>query len=232
MDETASRYQTLLEISESIGSHSQFSEFFQGLSRALSRVISFNGMGVSLCDKEQRTTRLYLVETGGPNEMPVGQVFPLEQAPIAEVLRTRRPFYVSDVEVETRFPGINSLLRRHGVRSYCVLLLATARRELGGLHFGSSVRDAYAAEDIIFMQKVAGQLAVALENVLNYESAVAYQQDLARDRDHLQLLLQVNRAVAAKLDTRELFSAISLCLRQALGVEYASLTLLDTDTNR
>ena len=232
MDETASRYQTLLEISESIGSHSHFSEFFQGLSRSLSRAIPFDGIGVSLCDKEQGTTRLYLVETCGPNEMPVGQVFPLEQAPIAEVLRTRQPFYVSDLEAETRFPVLGSLLRRHGVRSYCVLLLATARRELGGLHFASSARDAYATRDIEFMQKVAGQVAVALENVLNCESAAACQQELARDRDHLQLLLQVNSAVAAKLDTRELFSAISLCLRQALGIEYASLTLLDTNTNR
>ncbi len=232
MDETAARYKTLLEISESIGAHREFSQFFQALKRSLGRVISFDGMGVSLCDKEQRTTRLYLVETSAPNEMPVGQVFPLEEAPIAEVLRTRRPLYVPDVERETRFPFINSLLSRHGVRSYCVLPLATARRELGGLHFASSTKDAYASEDIKFMQKVAGQVAVALENVLNYESATAYQQELARDRDHLQLLLQVNRAVAAKLETRELFSAISLCLRQALGVEYASLTLLDTDTNR
>ncbi len=232
MDESASRCQTLLEISESIGSHSHFSEFFQGLSRSLSRAIPFDGMGISLCDKEQGTARLYLVETGGPNEAPDGQVFPLEQVPIAEVLRTRRPFYVSDLEAETRFPVLSSLLRRHGVRSYCVLLLATARRELGGLHFASSARDAYATTDIEFMQKVAGHVAVALENVLNCESAATYRQELARDRDHLQLLLQVNSAVAAKLDTRELFSAISLCLRQALGIEYASLTLLDTDTNR
>jgi len=232
MDETAARYQTLLEISQSIATHRQFSHFFQALSRSLSRIISFDGMGVSLCDKERRTTRLYLVETRGPNEFPVGQVFPLEEAPIAEVLHTRRPFYVPDVEAERRFPVINSLLRRHGVRSYCVLPLATARRELGGLHFASLTRDAYACEDIELMQQAAGQVAVALENVLNYESAVAYQQDLARERDHLRLLLQVSKAVAAKLDTRELFSAIALCLRQALSVEYASLTLLDADTNR
>ncbi len=232
MDETAQRCQALLEISESIGSHREFSRFFQGLSLPLSRIISFDGIGLSLFDLEQKSTRLYLVETRSPNEIPVGQVFPLEEAPTAEVLRTGRPFYVPDVDAETRFPVINSLLRRHSVRSYCVLALATARRDLGGLHFGSMTRDAYTSEDIEFMQKVAGQVALALENVLNCESAAAYQQALARDRDHLQLLLQVNKAVAAKLDTRELFSAISLCLRQALGVEYASLTLLDADTNR
>jgi formate hydrogenlyase transcriptional activator len=232
MDETAVRYQTLLEISESIATHRQFSGLFQYLSRSLRRIISFDGMGLSLYDQERRTTQLYLVETSGPNEIPIGQVFPLEEAPTAEVLRTRQPFYVPDLGEEGRFPAINSLLRRHGVRSYCVLPLATARRELGGLHFGSSTSYAYAREDIEFMQQVARQVAVALENVLNYESAAAYQQDLSRERDHLRLLMQVNKAVAAKLDTRELFAAISLCLRQALSVEYASLTLHDADTNR
>jgi len=81
------------------------------------------------------------------------------------------------------------------------------------------------------MQVAAKQAAVALESVLNREAAEASQQELARERDHLRLLLEVSNAVAAKIDTRELFSAISVCLREALNVEYASLTLFDPDTN-
>jgi formate hydrogenlyase transcriptional activator len=232
MDETAARYQMLLEISESAAAHRHFSEFFQDLSRRLSRIIRFDRMGLSLYDEERKSTQLYLLETSGPVEIPVGREFPPEEAPTAEVLRTRQPFYVPDAVGETRYPVVASVLRRHGLRSYCVLPLATARRPLGTLHFGSSTRDAYAGKDIEFLHQVARQVAVALENVLNYESAAASQRDLALERDHLRLLLQVNAAVAAKLDTRELFSAISICLRQALNVEYASLTLLDTDTNR
>ncbi len=59
-----------------------------------------------------------------------------------------------------------------------------------------------------------------------------YQQQLARERDRLRVLLEIGTAVAAKRETRELFTAISVCLRELLNVEYASLTLWDPETNR
>lgn len=123
------------------------------------------------------------------------------------------------------------VLRRENVRSYCVLPLSTARRFLGGLHFASTRPHAYTRDHIEFMQLAARQTAVILESLLNREAAALSQQELARERDHLKLLLQVTNAVADKLDTRELFAAISACLREALNVEYASLTLFDPETN-
>jgi formate hydrogenlyase transcriptional activator len=58
------------------------------------------------------------------------------------------------------------------------------------------------------------------------------QQALASERDRLRLLLQVNNAVVAHLDAESLFQAISGCLRQALGVEVASLTLWDAENGQ
>jgi formate hydrogenlyase transcriptional activator len=59
-------------------------------------------------------------------------------------------------------------------------------------------------------------VAVAVENALNFEAAKALQEELARDRDRLRLLLQVNNAIVARLETRPLFEAISGALREAL----------------
>jgi formate hydrogenlyase transcriptional activator len=229
---TLARYQALLEISELIAAHRRFANLFRNLNRLLCRIIPSEGIGLSLYDTARQTTQLFLLETEKPSDLPVGQTFPLEEAPASEILKTQQPLYVPDLEQETRFPAVNGILRRQGIRSYCVVPLSTARSRLGGLHFGSSKREAYAAEDIEFMQVVARQVAVALENVLSHESATASQQELACERDHLRLLLRVSNAVAAKLDTRELFSAISVCLREALDIEYSSLTLYEPETNR
>lgn len=71
-----------------------------------------------------------------------------------------------------------------------------------------------------------------MENALNYEAVARLQQELAGERDRLRLLLQVNNAVVAHLDTESLFQAISGCLRQTLGVEMASLTLWDAENHQ
>ncbi len=232
MNDVLARYQALLEISESIASHRQLPDFFQELSRSLARILSFAGIGISLYEPEKRSTRLYLLVTGMPSELPIGQTFKEEEAPTALVLDTQEPIYIPDLDREDRFPAVNSILRRHGIRSYCVLPLITARHRLGGLHIASGDPNAYGPEDIILMKQVARQAAVALENVLSHESAVALQNELACERDHLRLLFDVKDAVASELDLQELFAAISGCLRKALNVDYASLTLLDPETGQ
>jgi len=73
---------------------------------------------------------------------------------------------------------------------------------------------------------------MAREDQERAQPEAASRQDLARERDHLRLLLQVNNAVVAKLDTRELFAAISVCLREALKVEFASLALFDPEISQ
>ena len=75
-----------------------------------------------------------------------------------------------DISQETRFPIIREMLQENGVQSYCILPLFTAHRDLGGLHFGSLEKNSYPPEDIEFMQQVARQVAVAVDNALNSEA--------------------------------------------------------------
>ena len=108
-----------------------------------------------------------------------------------------------------------------------MLPLFTAQRDIGGLHFGSLQKDAYSPEDIEFMQQVARQVAVAVDNALNYESARAYEEQLARERDRLRALLEINNAVVSCLASKPLFQAISASLRRTFGLDYASLLIYD-----
>ena len=121
------------------------------------------------------------------------------------------------------------MLRANGIQSACILPLFTAQREIGGLHFGSLASNAYSPEDIEFMGQVARQVAVAVDNALNSEAAVAYEEQLAHERDRLRTLLEVNNAVVGCLETRELFQAISASLRRTFGLDYASLLIHDPE---
>jgi formate hydrogenlyase transcriptional activator len=124
------------------------------------------------------------------------------------------------------------LLRENGVQSYCVVPLTTALRRLGAMGFGSLQTRSYQKAEINFMQQVAKQVAVAVDNVLHDESAQAAQQQLARERDRLRLLLEVNNAVVATLNLRQLLNNVSASLRRLVKHEYASLSLYDPETQR
>jgi formate hydrogenlyase transcriptional activator len=55
---------------------------------------------------------------------------------------------------------------------------------------------------------------------------------LARERDHLRLLLEVNNVVVSTLDLQELLGAISGCLRSIVQHDYASLALYEPENQQ
>jgi len=228
-DSTRARYETLLEVAESIVAHRQLSTLFADLSRLLKRLVPFDFISLTLIDPKERVVRLHVLESEQPLVgKPPGST-PYDQTPTIAALQSRRPYYIPDTAAETRFPVIRELLRANGIQSACILPLFTAHREIGGLHFGSLTMNAYSEEDIEFMGQVARQVAVAVDNALNSEAAVAYEGQLAHERDRLRTLLEVNNAVVGCLATRELFHAISASLRRTFGLDYASLLIYDAD---
>jgi len=228
-DATRARYEALLEVAESIAAHRQLATLFADLSRFLNRLVSFDFISLSLLDVRQGVIRLHILETGHPVVGPALEALPSDQAPTGLVLHTRQPYYVADGVEERRFPVLREVFQANGIQSFCILPLFTAQRDLGGLQFGSLRKNAYSAEDIEFMQHVARQVAVAVDNALNHEAAQAYEEQLARERDRLRTLLEVNNAVVSCLSSKQLFLAISASLRRTFGLDYASLLIHDPE---
>src|SRR3989475_4050328 len=123
-------------------------------------------------------------------------------------------------------------LSDRGIHSLCVVPVTTALRKVGALAFGSKVEAAYSEMDVIFLQQVARQVAVAVDNALNFEQAQSVQQQLKEERDRLSLLLEVNNTVVSALDLHELLNAVSASLRRLVPHEYASLSLYDPEAQR
>jgi formate hydrogenlyase transcriptional activator len=230
-DPIRARFETLLEISESIVSHRQLSSLFADLYRCLKPLIAFDFIALVLYDEEHQVTRLHELVAGQPVTCPPPREHRLGETPTQIVLETQRPFYVPDVAQDGRFARFHAMLASNGIRTYCLVPLSTAQRRLGALNFGSTREDLYTTEEIEFMGQVAKQVAVAVDNVLNHEAAAVYEQQLARERDRLRVLLELNNAVVTNLETGQLFQAISSCLRNSFGMEYASLALYDPEIN-
>src|SRR5882672_2367019 len=176
--------------------------------------------------------RLHILETERPSKIRPGAESPVGETPSGWVWETQQPFILNDTEKETRFPSLLQILRENGVRSACSVPLTTAQRRLGVMSFGRTTTHRHSESEIAFLQQVARQVAVAVDNALNFERAQAYQRQLAQERDRLRVLLEVNNAVVSKLDLHALLNAISASLRRVIHHEYTSHALFEPDLNQ
>jgi formate hydrogenlyase transcriptional activator len=224
------RLRLLLEVSESIASHRDLDELFRDLAQRIPQIVPFDYINVTLHDPGRGVMRLRFLAVSQPSTISPGLELPVDDSPGGLVWKTQEPLVVNDVLREHRFPKLLAMLRENGVNSFCVVPLTTASRRLGALGFGSVDRRIYQQVDIDFMRQVAKQVAIAVENALNYEQAQSSQAQLARERDRQRLLLEVNNAVVTHLGLDDLFPAVSACLRKAIQHDGSSLLLCDDET--
>jgi formate hydrogenlyase transcriptional activator len=226
------QHQALLEVAEAIAQHRDLGELFHELAARLHRVVEFDYLSLTLHDAARGVMRLHILEAEGPRKIRPGAEFPIGETPSGWVWETQQSFILDDISKETRFPALLQILRENGVRSSCLVPLTTAQRRLGVLSFGRFTPHHHTENEIAFLQQVARQAAVAVDNALNFERAQAYQRQLAQERDRLRVLLEVNNAVVSKLDLHSLLNAISASLRRVIHHEYTSLALFEPAVNQ
>jgi formate hydrogenlyase transcriptional activator len=180
------RYLTLLAVSQAIISHRDLSSLFHDLAGQLSRIVHFDFLALVLHEPATATMRLHVLETCEP--VPPGSeiVLPVEDDPAGLVWQTQQPLITSHIEELKRWPRLLERVQPYGVESYSWLPLTTSRRRLGALVFTSKQPCAYNTADLDFLQHVADQVAVAVENALAFQEIAALNDQLAKEKAYLE----------------------------------------------
>ncbi|TMA81045.1 MAG: GAF domain-containing protein [Deltaproteobacteria bacterium] len=220
----AARFQALLSVAESMTSCRDPDELFRKLSAELQRIVSFDRIGVTLYDPQRRVLHTQVLD---PPSMDIILRLDVaaEDTPMGWVIESQEPLIIGDVATETRWLDTITRCREEGVGSFCVLPLTTARRRVGVLGFGRYDPVTYTAADVAFLGDVAKLVAVSIENALNFDDAQAAQRQLAAERDHLQLLLDVTNALVSSLDLSGLLPVVSSLLERVIPHEFTALAL-------
>jgi formate hydrogenlyase transcriptional activator len=224
-DTLALKYSALSEMCRSIAARRDLSNIFADLAERISQLVPFHYVSVSLHVSERNMMRLHVLHGDGANPDWVGQEFGVRESPAGHVWETQQVVTCPDLAEDDRFPKAYSALRGQGVLSFCAIPLTTAEHRLGSLLFGRATPGGFEAEELEFAKLIGTQVAVALENALQHERSATLQRELARERDRLQLVLELNNAVVSNLDLREMFSALSTNLRRIVDYDSGSLLL-------
>src|ERR1700686_4763349 len=181
------RYQALFRVSQTLISIRSSEELFRLLARELRAVMNFYVMGVGIYDEkahEMNTTSYG--EPGVPLQAPQ---FAPEETFSWWVYQHQQPLIIPSLDAETRFPAVTAMLGNRGVRSVCALPLTTVHRRLGGLAFGSLEADAYSRDEVGFPSLVANQVALAVDDALNFDTSQHATAALRASEEGVRLIV-------------------------------------------
>ena len=175
----------LLDVTNAVVTQLDTKALFRAVAPALKRSCRAEFAALALYDEEARVLRKHVCDGPGclDGAPPVEEV-PVDRSLTGEVFRSGLPRIFSHREIaessETR------PLADVGVRSACVIPLATAQGVIGTLNLASFGTDTFSPDQFALLTRIAGQIAIALSNAFSYERIEELNAQLAREKLYLE----------------------------------------------
>ncbi|MGQ0555107.1 MAG: sigma 54-interacting transcriptional regulator [Nitrospiraceae bacterium] len=185
-EDLAERYQALLEVAQAISAQRDLDQLFRDLAHRLPRVVQVNFVDLSLYDPIKKLMRLHTIQANVPADLVGGHEVSIEDCPAGLVWQQQRPLLVPRLAEESRWPTVIGHMKEDGTESFCFVPLTTARGQLGAMGFLSLQKEAYSDSDVEFLQQVAQQVAVAVENALAFQQIAELKDKLAKEKLYLE----------------------------------------------
>jgi formate hydrogenlyase transcriptional activator len=186
LQRAADRARTLLAINNAVVLNLTRDALFQAIVTALRPVIRFDRSTIFLYDEQQKMLRLVTAESSVASEHFVpGLELGLDNSHAGWTFLHQRPFFRPDLATERKYPG-EDVLFREGFRSLIVVPLVVRGKSIGTLNLGSTRPMEYGEPEAELLQEVANQLALAIENMREYEEIGRLKAQLERENVYLR----------------------------------------------
>jgi hypothetical protein len=163
---------TYLTVSSMLAQPLGLPDLLESILYSCLEVTSAEEGSVLLLDDEKRNFRFYQIE--GPSK-PVlkGAKFPADQGLAGAVLASQRSEIVNDVQNDPRFYGKIDSDSGFTTRNMIVVPLTAGDERIGVLNvLNKAAGGAFAAEDQVFLQSIAEEVAFAIRNAKVFEYVV------------------------------------------------------------
>jgi formate hydrogenlyase transcriptional activator len=190
------RLRLLLEIASSVTSKLDLRQVVESLSTNLFRVMRCDVSGLLLPDPESgelRVNNLYNPDARGP--FREGSLVPMNSSISGQVLRKGKTIRIDSFEQVREDPEIYGnphgqvLYERvieEGLNTGCYLPLIGRDRVVGVLMLSRRCDDVFEKDDVRLLEQVACQVAIAVENTLEYEKATNDRDKETKQRLYLE----------------------------------------------
>ena len=180
------RLQVLLELSQRITSNLELREVLRSVSVAAREIMRADAAGVAFFDEASDKARIYAVD------FPNAKGFVKEEIVVTPGLAFRRawesskPIVLNTNDREELGPEIYGLVIAEGLNGHCLIPLMSRSRTVGVLIVAGKVRGSFTPEDVDFLSRASGQIAIAIENALAFREISELKDKLAQEKLYLE----------------------------------------------
>jgi formate hydrogenlyase transcriptional activator len=184
--EEKKRQQVMMEVSSALATKSDVPQAFPQISAYLRRVLRQEYAALTVHDeKSGRLVRQAMDFPLRKGPADAAEINPAKD-PGGKALLERQPLIFTKDEMQGFPAGTTDRLLAEGLKSLCCVPMLRPKGPLGVLVLGSTRANAFKTDDLILLNQVAAQLAIALENARRAREVEQLRSRLEQDRRHLE----------------------------------------------
>ena len=214
------RLQLLLNLTTNIASSLDLREVLRASAANIREVIPADAVVIWLSDPASGKFKVFALDFPHGKGVIKEELLVTPSAAAKKAMDTLKPVVV-DTRKRDEFVSVtNELATAEDMKALCGIPLVNRGRVLGILSTGRTTETPFIPEEVDFLSRASGQIAIAIENALAF-------QEVSSLAARLQLLLNVASRITSNLELRELLRAISTNIRGVMRCDMVAITLPD-----
>src|SRR6266481_2441217 len=174
------RLELLLNLTSKITSSLDLREVLRAVAANIREVIHAEGVTVSLQDAASEKFRVFAIDFPHGKGVLKEELLVRPSTAVKKALETLRPV------VSHTCDGHEDIVVAEGLRAYCAIPLVNRGRALGILSILRTTEAPFSQEDMNFLSRASGQIAIAIENACAYHEISQLKDKLAQEKLYLE----------------------------------------------
>jgi formate hydrogenlyase transcriptional activator len=219
------RLDLLLNLTSRITSNLDLRELLRMTSANIRDVVQADAAGVAFFDEGSNKSRIYAVD------FPDAKGFVTEELVVTPGNALKRAWgsckavTVNTNDREELGPEIYDFVIAEGLDTHCLIPLVSHGRPVGLLILARKGQNLFTSEDVDFLTRASGQIAIAIENAQAF-------REVSGLGDRLQLLLNLTTRITSSLDLREVLRAIAANIREVVHADAVTISVPDPTSGK
>src|SRR6201984_1757505 len=180
------RLELLLNLPTKSTSSLDLRKVLRAIAANIREVIHADAVVVSLPDAASGKSRVIAVDfphgTGAVKEEVTVTLSPANK----KVIDTLKPVVICTPKRKELTAEAYEIVAAEGIKAICLIPLVTRGRVLGTLSISRTTETPFVPEDVDFLSRASGQIAIAIENALAYREISELKDKLAREKLYLE----------------------------------------------
>src|SRR6202007_1004857 len=172
----------LLNLTAKITSSLDLREVLRAIAANIREVIDADAVTVALPDTPSENFRVFAMDFPHGKGVIKEELLVTPSAPVKKAMDTLKPVVFYTRERDELAPEAYDVVAAEGIKAFCNIPLVNRGRFLGILSILRTTDIPFSPEDVDFLSRASGQIAIAVENALAYREISELKDKLTQEK--------------------------------------------------